>query len=229
MRVVTTCSKAGLKEYGHRWLESRKNWPEGTDFQFYTEGFEVDCPGKDINGIEDFAQWKLKHAHYQPGGWQWDVVKFAHKIFAAADAFMDYDGIGVWLDADCVTYKPIPEGLIESQVKDHYLACYQRTGMYTETGLWIVDCKRPDNHNFMQALRGVYLTDRFTNLPQWHDCFVLDAVIRSLGVSVNNLSGQFHKAMHPQAMSELGKYVDHCKGPRKIRGRSDENKHREVA
>jgi hypothetical protein len=231
MRVVTTCHQQGLESFGHRWLESRKHWPKGTDFQFYPEGFEVDCPGKDLSEIPEFVAWKRRHSGFIAPSWQWDVVKFAHKVFAIIDALYDYDGVGVWMDADCVTYKQIPEGLIEKQVEGAYLACYQRTGMYTETGLWIVDCKHPEHKAFMDFLRGIYLSDRFKDLPQWHDCMAFDATVRAFGnrINVKNLSGEHHKSMHPMAMTELGRYIDHCKGGRKESGRSPENKFRDAA
>jgi hypothetical protein len=54
----------------------------------------------------------------------------------------------------------------------------------------------------------------------------LDAAIRLTGVPTFNLSGEFHKDMHPMAKTELGQYIDHCKGPRKIKGKSPENKNR---
>lgn len=228
LKIVTTCHKAGLEQYGHRWLESRKYWPKA-DFQFYTEGFEVDCPGRDFRDMSEFSQWKLKHAAYVAPAWHWDVVRYSHKVFAAIDALYDHDGIGVWLDADCVTYKKIPKGFIEKQLDGAYLACYQRTGMYTETGLWIMDCSHPDHRSFLDYWRGLYLTDRFRDLPLWHDCLTLDATIRVFGdrVKVKNLSGEHHKSMHPMAVTELGRYLDHCKGPRKAAGRSPENKFRE--
>ena len=240
MRVVTTSHKKGLEEYGHRWLDSRKNWPRAT-FHYYTEGFRiprdddpdgVDNTGgqfeKDFRDIPEFIEWKAKHSRYRAPSWRYDVVRFAHKVFAAYDALYDYDGIGVWLDADCVTFKPIPEGLIERQLNGAYLAHYGRTGLYTETGLWIVDCSHPEHKRFMDFFRGIYLTDRFKRLPQWHDCFALDATIiafRNL-CKFHNLSGEFHKTMHPQALSELGRYIDHCKGPRKAEGKSPENQFR---
>lgn len=228
MRVVTTSSKQGLEDYAFRWLEGRKNWPGGTEFLYYTEGFEVDCPGKDFRDLEAFSQWKLKHAAYVPPSWQWDFVKFSHKVFAACDALYDYEGIGVWLDADCVTFKKIPEGLIEKQLDGAYLACYQRTGLYTETGLWIMDCSHPEHRNFLDFWRGLYFSERFKDLPHWHDCLTLDATIRVFGnrIKVKNLSGEFHKDPHPQAKTELGKYLDHCKGPRKVAGQSHENANR---
>ena len=236
MRVVTTCHAAGLAEYGHRWLDGRKNWPDGTEFWFYKEGYDLPADSmivKDLNDDAPLMTWKRKMRHYIPPGWQWDVVKFAHKVFAAYDALYDYDGIGVWLDADCVTYAPIPPGLVEEQVKDHYIAHYGRTGMYTETGMWIVNCAHTMHQDFMETWRTIYLNDKFKNLPQWHDCFTLDATIRAFlrnkHITTNNLSGEHHKAMHPQALTEFGKYIDHCKGPRKADGKSPENKFRVAA
>jgi len=231
MRVVTTSSKQGLEDYGYRWLESRKNWPSADQplFIYYTEGFNVDCGATvELATIPGFAEWKAKHRRYVPPSWQFDVVRYANKVFAAYDAFRDYDGIGVWLDADCVTYKPIPEGLIERQLNGAYFAHYGRTGMYTETGMWIVDCSHSQHKAFFDFWRNVYLTERYKQLPQWHDCFTLDATIRVFSqlCKFENLSGEHHKTMHPQALSELGKYIDHCKGSRKATGKSPENTHR---
>ena len=221
MRVVTTCSREGFEQYGHRWLEGRKFWPSA-EFVFYPDGFEVDCASREFPA--DFMEWRERHKDYQPPDWQWNVVKYAHKVFAACDALKDYDGIGVWLDADCVTYKKIPQGLIEKQVKDVYLAHYGRTGMYTETGMWIMDCRRPEHRSFLETWRDWYLQDKFVRLSQWHDCMTLDATIKSTGVKTKNLSGEHHLEIHPQAMTELGKYIDHCKGKRKVKGLSQENK-----
>ena len=229
MRVVTTCHKEGLELYGHRWLDGRKNWPKGTDFQFYREGFDVDCPGKDFRDLPEFIEWKMKHIGYVAPGWEWDVVRYSHKVFAAADALYDYKGIGVWLDADCITYKPISRKTIEMQVaNDVYMACYQRTGLHTETGLWIVNCAHPEHKAFLDFWRNLYFSERYKDLPQWTDCHTLDATIRAFRsrVKIYNLSGEHHTQPHPQAKSELGKYIDHTKGRRKIDGFSAENTYR---
>ncbi len=231
MRVVTTSSKAGYKQHGHRWMDSRKNWPKDTEFLYYTEGFDLDIPGKDFRDMPEFYEWKMKHAAYVAPSWEWDVVRYAHKVFAAADALYDYQGIGVWLDADCVTYKAIPDGLIEKQVEGAYLAHYGRTGFHTETGMWIMDCSRPCHKPFLDAWRAWYLSERYKNLNAWHDCITLDATIKQFGkqAKFNNLSGEHHLSWHPQALTELGKYIDHCKGKRKVLGASPENKFREAA
>jgi hypothetical protein len=229
IRVVTTCNKQGLEDYGHRWLDGRKFWPKGTDFRFYTEGFAVDCPGKDFADMPEFSAWKRRHSRYISPSWKWNVVAYAHKVFAACDALYDFDGIGVWLDADCVTYKRLPQGLIEAQAKDAYLAHYARPGMYTETGMWIMNCAYPGHKAFLDKWREWYFADKFKNLPQWHDCMTLDATIRQTKVPTFSLSGEHGKALHPMALTEFGKYIDHCKGPRKALGRSPENKFRAAA
>lgn len=225
MRVVTTAPKGAA--YVSRWLESRKNWK--ADFQFYTEGCEVDCPGKDLSEIQELQAFKARHAYYRPPDWRFDVVRFSNKVFATYDALYDHKGVGVWLDADVVTYKKIPKGLIEKQVEGVYVACLQRTGMYTETGLIVFNCDHPQHKQFMNAWREWYLSGRFRDAPMWIDCMGFDLALRQTGAPAHNLSGEHAKSMHPLSVAELGKYLDHTKGNRKDLGYSPENKFRKVA
>src|SRR6185437_4143789 len=122
-----------------------------------------------------------------------------------------------------------PKGLIESQVKDVYAACYKRVGVHTETGFWVVNCAHPKHREFMDLLRDWYLSGHFKKFSQWHDCIAWDAALKMTGLPVNDLSGEHGKSMHPQALSELGKYIDHQKGHRKALPQSPENKFRKAA
>lgn len=230
MRVVSTAPKHALETYLPKWLEARKNWPRGTEFKFYREGFDVDCPGKDLSEIPELQAFKRRHQGFVSPDWRFDVVRFANIAFAVYDGLYDYDGIGLRLDADAVTYKKIPKGLIEKQLGDAYLACYQRAGAYTETGLFIVNCAHPKHKEFMDTFRDWYLSDKFKKFNTgWHDCIAFDYAIKLTGVPVVNLSGEFSKLAHPQAASELGRYIDHQKGARKALDRSPENKFRKAA
>lgn len=226
MRVITTSHKAGLEQYGHRWLKARRHWPKNTEFVYYTEGFEVDCESKDFAALPEFTEWKLKHAHFRSPDWRWDVVAYAHKVFAIADALYDYDGVGVWLDADAVTYKKLPAGMVQSYVKDHYLACFGRVGMHTETGMIVFDCAHPQHKDFLDAWRAWYLTDSFKALHMWTDCHTFDATGKRLQIAANNLSREHAKDMHPMAKAEIGRYIDHQKGLRKDLDKSPENEYR---
>lgn len=230
MLVITTCAEKHLSEYANRWLEARQLWPKDAEFRFYTENFSVDCDSKDLSEIKGFPEWKARHAHYVAPSWQYDVVKFANKAFAQIDAFRDYDGIGVWCDADCIAYKKIPYKLIQKQLGDAFVALYQRSGMYSETGFWIVNCADPVTKDFFDYYRWIYESDSYKNMRQWHDCYALDAAVRKFAprIVVKNLSDD-PNSMHPQASGEFAKYLDHQKGNRKFAGYSPENAFRKVA
>lgn len=227
MKVVTTVHKAGFDLYGHRWLESAKNWPG--DSVLYAEGFGAVTAGRPndvervhFHKVENLARltdFKARHAAYIPPMWRFDIVRFSHKVFAAYDALYDHDGIGVWLDADCVTYKPIPEGYIEEQLGDAYMARFDRTGHYTETGLWIVDCRHPEHKAFFDTWLQWFESGAYKQLSEWHDCTTLDATIRLFErdgrIKVKSLSGEHAGSMNPIAASDFSRFVQHLKGPRK--------------
>lgn len=226
MRVFTTSSKQGFEDFGYRWLEGRKLWPKGTEFLYYTEGFSVDCPGKDVSEIHELQAFKSRHQVYRAPDWRFDVVKFANIAFAGYDALYDHPGLGMRLDADCVTYEPIPEGLIESLIGDAAIATYQRVGMYSEIGIYICNGSHPKHKEFWDCYRDWYVTDKFKKFSMWHDCIGFDYAVKATNTPIANLSGEHGKSLHPQALSELGKYVDHMKGHRKAMAQSPENKWR---
>ena len=235
IRVATTCHKAGYEMYGQRYVAGWSNWPTEVELYWYQEGFTSPpmprttmIPTSKVEGLESFKQ---RFQHYVPVSWQWDVVRFSNKVYAAVDAFFDFKGIGIWLDADCVTFNALSVSYLKSLLpQGHYMAMFKRTGMATETGFWIMDCSHPEHQAFLSTWRDWYDSNAFKDLPEWHDCYTLDATVRMFEkkdlIKTHNLSGEFHKDMHPLCKVELGKYIDHCKGKRKIDGRSPENLNR---
>lgn len=235
MRVVTTCNKEGFDKYGHRLLETWKNWPNDSELFFYAEGFDVPETGGVFQKPlpSDLVTFKERYAHYEPASYLFDVARFSNKVFAAIDALFDYKGIGVWLDADCVTFEKIPATLIrDSLPKGDYMAMFKRAGMYTETGFWIMDCSHPQHQEFLMSWKDWYISHSFKTLSNWTDCETLDATVRKFEreklIKTHSLSGEHEKNMHPMALSEIGKWIDHLKGNRKALGASPENKNRNV-
>lgn len=230
MRIVSTVHKAGFDLYGHRWIENIENWP-AAEFRLYCEGFMPDHPCEvDIGKVDRLTTFKRRHANYVAPSWRFDIVRFSNKVFAAHDALRDYDGIGVWLDADCVTFNRIPAGYIEEQLGDAYFAHFRRAGHYTETGMWIVNCAHPVHAEFMDTWLRWFEDDAFKGLHEWHDCTALDATLRQFlkagKITTKSLSGEFEGDLHPMAHADIAKYIDHCKGHRKAAGVSPENAHR---
>lgn len=230
MRVVTTVHKAGFEVYGHRWVDGIKNWPEA-EWVMYAEGFVTETvPCKRIEDLPRLEAFKRTHRGYRSIGWEHDVVRFSNKVFAAYDALYDYDGLGVWLDADCVTHAKIPKGYIENLLPEgFYMGQFNRTGFCTETGFWVMNCSHPQHKAFLDAWLAVYESGSFKNLTEWHDCAILDSITRKFVneklIRVLNLSGEHSKTEHPMSYCEIGQWIDHCKGRRKIAGKSHENVH----
>jgi hypothetical protein len=233
MRVITTVHKAGFEQYGHRWVESIKNWPKA-EFVMYAEGFATEAVVcKRVEDLPRLEAFKAKYSHYRPLSWQWDIVRFSNKVYAAYDAFYDYEGIGVWLDCDVVTYRPIPDGYVESQLKGEFLALFKRIGYHSETGFWVMDCSHPQKKAFFDAWLAWFEHGGFKLLPEWHDCTTLDGTIAHFEkqglIKTVSLSQGHEKDMHPISKADLGRYIDHCKGNRKADGFSPENSFRAAA
>jgi hypothetical protein len=231
MRVVTTCSKEGFDAYGHRVLSGWKHWPKSAELWFYADGFKipetpgvVQCDTSELWGLQAF---KEKYKNYVAPNYLFDVVRFSHKVYAAAGALAGNNGLGIWLDADCVTLQNIPDGYLEGLIGDHYIALFKRKGMYSETGFWMINCDHPQHAEFIDIWLDWYEKDSFRSLSNWTDCETLDATVRLFEkrgtITSVSLSGEFEKHHHPLSFVDLGKYIDHCKGPRKELGYSPEN------
>lgn len=234
LRVVTTCHREGYELYGLRFVEGWQNWPEDAELWWYTEGFDPPPMPRTTfvpdTKVQHLQILKEKYQHYEPVSWQWDVVRYSNKVYAAYDALFDYTGIGVWLDNDCVTFEKLPEGFIESLLpEDCYMAMFKRKGMHTETGFWIMNCAHEHHQDFLSTWVEWYDSGAFKTLPSWHDCATLDATVRKfekLGlIKTHSLSGDFEKDMHPMAKVELAHYMCHRKGRRKFLDYSPENEY----
>ena len=234
MRVVTTCHKAGWDQYGPQCLEGLKKWPADAEIRWYTEGFDLPKQGKvvEVKGesLERLQAFKSRWRHLKPPDWRFDVVRFANKAYALYDALRDYDGFGVWMDADIVTHKRMPKDYLRNLLPDgYYVGLFQRDGMHTETGLMLFDCSHPQHQNFMDSYIDWYESGRFQEAYQWHDCVMMDATVRSYEraelIKSHNLSGKASNMSHPMAVHDFAQYADHLKGNRKRLQYSPENEH----
>lgn len=232
MKVVTTCHAEGFAKYGERCRQGLQYWPANAEFVWYCEGFDLPATprvtAKRNEDLPALEQFKAKYARYKAPDWRYDVVRFANKVYAVHDALHDYDGLGVWMDADIVANKKIPEDYIESLLPDGaYIALFQREGMHSECGLWLVDCTHRYHRQFMDALLAQYEQGTFRRAHEWHDSVLMDATIRGFErehlIVSHNLSGKHKGEEHPMAKHDIAQYVDHLKGPsRKDLGYSPE-------
>lgn len=238
MRVVSTVHKAGFDQYGEQWVAGVDNWPKGTEFFLYTEGFDLNDPRITTRRIEDVpraVKFKEQYAYYKPSAWRWDIVRFSNKVFATYDALYNYDGLAVWLDADAITYAKIPDGYIERMLPPgNYMAMFKRIGMQTETGFWLMDCSNKVHYDFLDTWIHWLESGSFKKLQQWCDASTLDATVRMFEkqgvIKTSSLSGKNESSDHPMAYAPIAEYIDHLKGEgRKVVGESPENSFRKRA
>jgi len=229
--VVTSFNQDGLEKYAHRCLETFRNWPVNARLVVYAE----DCKPEVSEMVEvrdlhkccpDLVEFKERYKNLAPPDWRWNVVKFSNKVFAAVHALKDHEDVGVWLDADCVTYCPIPNGLIESLFDEgRYLAFYKRPNFYTETGFWAVDGSSQWHKPFLSAFKACYTDGTIFEQSEWHDCMAFDYARKRLeakGMPCHNLTPKEYPQLHPMSVSLLSPFIDHCKGNRKTLGYSPE-------
>ena len=231
MRLVTTCNGKQYNEYAHRLFDTFHHWPAGTELWWYTEDFSLPEKKEGIveisaDKLQELQVFKSKWSKFAPPSYLFDVVKFSHKVFAVCDALFDYQGIGVWIDADSTVLKDIPSGFVESHLRGSFMAMLKRRGMYTETGFWVMDCSHPQKLEFLNAWLDLYRSGAFKALDNWTDCETLDTTVRLFEkqglIQTVSMSGEHDKDMHPLTKIELGKYIDHLKGNRKSLGYSPE-------
>jgi hypothetical protein len=128
-----------------------------------------------------------------------------------------------WVDADVVTFKPIPEGFLPGLLEGEPLAFFGRTGYTAETGFIGFDLEAKVMDEFLSTYRSIYESGAVYRLRKWWDTHVFDAARERLGLFERNLCPGWEGGGHPWCHSPLAQYTDHLKGARKQQGFSPEH------
>lgn len=155
---------------------------------------------------------------------EYDVIRFSHKVFCMIDAANRCNtDVLIFLDADTVTYKPITiEWLNHIAPPNKFTTFLGRPKKgFSETGFITFNLALPESEKFFARWKEYYDKDLWVNLKGFTDSFTydaarLDTTDRSLDNDLND--GRYlgsRSAKHPFVNSELGDYMDHLKGDRK--------------
>jgi hypothetical protein len=235
--VVTTTNEKGWAETGRRMAESfLARWPdEAKPLTVYAEDFDIDIPGIEVRRLPIWLdEFKARHRSNpafngrRSGGYdyRWDAVKFAHKVAALTDfAEPLTGGVLIWLDADTFTHADVTTDWLESLFPEPaYIAWLDRLNAHPECGLVMFRCSHPYHANFMQAFRARYTSGEVFRMDETHDSFVLQQVVIAKVINGKipppvSLSGD-RNWHHPFVNGPIGACLDHCKGSRKLEGKS---------
>ena len=173
------------------------------------------------------------------GSFQWNAVRFANKVFCVTHAVKSspgYDYI-IWLDADTYSFRPMPKDFLEQLLPGDTMLTYlgrqnpdlKDGGKDPECGFVGYNLNHPEIQNYNNEWEKMYVTDDVFKLTLgWTDCSTLwhlsKLYQKEKNVKVNDIGYMKRvKGHHVFINSELGLYMDHFKGNRKISKKSAKN------
>ena len=160
---------------------------------------------------------------------KWDAIRFSHKVYAIFDAVKRTDAdVLIWMDADSVVHSPMSKEFLETFIPEDVFLCYAgRKNKYTECGWYSMNLRHPHADKFFTEFQRMYddANNGIFTLKEWHDSYVFDVVkdwhTQEWGAVNKDFSnGLIEREGHPIINSELGAYIDHLKGDRKLEGQS---------
>jgi hypothetical protein len=204
---------------------------------------------RNLNHVEKLTEFKARHRDNPPANgfhpvgstirnYRFDAVRFSHKVFALwhAQANMPTGASSmVWLDADTLTHSDVPEDFLARIAPETFnktgiggpygISYLGRSRYYTECGFVSYNLRHPSMGSFWEMFVGLYNNDGLFTLQEWHDSFIFDhcrRIFEGRGMINHNITPRIIKG-HPFINCDLGLYMDHLKGARKQRGRSEKN------
>lgn len=247
IRLVTTSSERGYKEYGHRLLKTfDRFWAKEIKLYFYSEDIPVDTLPQISNVVyrqipEWYTTFKKKYADIPDAtgrdrkknregreyDFRRDCLKFGHKVAALTDAAEKIDeDLLIMLDADILAHSEVTcDWLYNLFMADKYLAWLHRDRGYPECGFMMFKCWRPEHKIFMSKMRTIYESGKIFGMKETHDSYVFQQIVGTGVVdgwitTPHNLSGKASCHHHPFVRCELASRLDHAKGARKKLGRT---------
>ena len=216
------------------WLDAHEVQPELLKFKNKYKDDPV--ANGEINEIPNGVRRPIPMA--PKGSFLWNAVRFANKVFCVINAVRNSDGYDyvLWIDADTFTFRPVPldffSKLLPKETMLTYLGRENPTlgdgGVYPECGFVGYNLNHPETRNFINDWEQLYTTGDVFKILEWHDSYVfwhLSKIYRAeKNIQVNDIG--YHKGVkghHVFINSELGLYMDHFKGKRKLHGTSARN------
>ena len=252
---ATSFGKEGLKLYGAEMVNSFiEHWPKDVMLKVYLDDITDKDQLPSADNVQYLAlddpnlrAFKDRNAHdprkhglpnfnendsgyfgkNNEGKWkfQYDAIRFCHKVFAMGQCANSSPDIALWLDGDTKTFAPVDRDRINSWLPEGKFAGFlHRPQSFTETGFHIFDMNHEIAIPFFQIWINYYKTDGIFQLDAWTDCHTYDAARLRFDQkhwfdlsppTIDTPNG------HVFINGALGEVMDHMKGKRKLQGKSN--------
>ena len=168
---------------------------------------------------------------------KWDAVRFANKTYAVFDACRRNEDWVVWMDADSYIHSDWSFKQFKKFLPDDKWITYVGRGKGSQTwpecGFYGMNLNNHQCHAFLKEFERMYedAENGIFTLEEWHDSYVFGEILNSMKVhnpAVLDYSADMYLREastggggHPLINGPLGKFMDHMKGGRKDKGKSD--------
>mgnify|MGYP001600419548 CR=1 FL=1 len=152
---------------------------------------------------------------------RYDAFRFAKKVFSVEAAAREVGGGRLfWVDADVVTFAPVPPGLLDELLPPGAaISALLREGYHPECGFVGYDLENEAARAFIAEFARLYASDEVFALQEWHDSWVFEWLRKKMGVPTHAIPHCSRRQPFAHAPL-LSKCLDHCKGPHKALGRT---------
>ena len=169
---------------------------------------------------------------------KWDAIRFANKTYAVYDACARSKGWCVWMDADTFVHSNWSYKDFKSLLPENSWITYVGRGKGSQTwpecGFYGMNLNHPVCHEFLKEFERMYedAENGIFKLEEWHDSFVFGHILKKLekdfptaydySANMYLREAKTGGGGHPLINGPLGKWIDHMKGGRKQKGKSDQ-------
>ena len=168
---------------------------------------------------------------------KWDAVRFANKVYAVFDAAerCGTDWL-VWMDADTFVHSDWTYDDYKELLPDTSWITYVGRGKGSQTwpecGFYGMNLKNLFCQDFLSEFERMYedAENGMFKLVEWHDSFIFGYIVNNMKRTAPNVldySAEMYLREaksggggHPLINTKLGKWIDHMKGDRKVKGKS---------
>jgi len=167
---------------------------------------------------------------------KWDAIRFANKVYAVFDACTRRTGTWVvWMDADSYIHSHWSyEDFIALLPNNAYITYVGRgkgSQTWPECGFYGINLNHPIAHSFVEDFERMYddAENGIFKLEEWHDSYVFGELLKKYkqfpshdySADMYLREAKTGGGGHPLINGPLGKWMDHMKGGRKTKGKSD--------
>ena len=210
IKFVTSFSQEGYKLYGRAFLESFVKHVDAEILVYYETKAKPAFTHKNIKyiplskiaGIMNYLQAMsvfpvMKGILGDKRYYQYDVYKFCRKMFAQCDAATRSEGILCWIDADTVIEKDLHLEWVEDQFKERddglspFCCVMQRPSFHLCASFVAWDMTHDQSLPFWNAYFDIMISGRFLLLPEWHDSFILQELLKGMELDVHDIAETF--------------------------------------